>query len=294
MLYGMAEPVHAAVKRLGLRLRVYAPVGELVPGHGLPGAPPAREHVQRELRAPPLRRGPRPRRAPRAARGRRDPRAHRRARRSRPPTPTTRRRTSPSRCASGGGRQRAPRSPSPIDQAGDAATASTCPRSSTASRSRTAATHRLGRPRRRSTGRRHVGVVHGGRRRRARSPPPSRPRRRGGDAGRRAGRRCCSAPPTGCASGATSSPPSSASRRASRGTRPTPTCARPSTSASTTAARCSASTRRAADLVQSPPGEANRLDVPGQGRHRGHRAVELPARHPVRHDRRRARPPATR
>src|SRR5438094_8412336 len=32
MLYGMAEPVHAAVRRLGLRLRVYAPVGELIPG----------------------------------------------------------------------------------------------------------------------------------------------------------------------------------------------------------------------------------------------------------------------
>jgi RHH-type proline utilization regulon transcriptional repressor/proline dehydrogenase/delta 1-pyrroline-5-carboxylate dehydrogenase len=32
MLYGMAEPIHAAIRRLGLRLRVYAPVGELVPG----------------------------------------------------------------------------------------------------------------------------------------------------------------------------------------------------------------------------------------------------------------------
>src|SRR5262249_12716723 len=32
MLYGMAEPVHAAIRRLGLRLRVYAPIGELVPG----------------------------------------------------------------------------------------------------------------------------------------------------------------------------------------------------------------------------------------------------------------------
>ncbi|HXH58627.1 proline dehydrogenase family protein, partial [Iamia sp.] len=32
MLHGMAEPVHRAVTRLGLRLRVYAPVGELVPG----------------------------------------------------------------------------------------------------------------------------------------------------------------------------------------------------------------------------------------------------------------------
>ncbi|MGH9139439.1 MAG: proline dehydrogenase family protein, partial [Acidimicrobiales bacterium] len=32
MLYGMAEPFHAAVRRLGLRHRVYAPIGELVPG----------------------------------------------------------------------------------------------------------------------------------------------------------------------------------------------------------------------------------------------------------------------
>jgi RHH-type proline utilization regulon transcriptional repressor/proline dehydrogenase/delta 1-pyrroline-5-carboxylate dehydrogenase len=32
MLHGMAEPMHAAMRRLGLRLRVYAPVGELVPG----------------------------------------------------------------------------------------------------------------------------------------------------------------------------------------------------------------------------------------------------------------------
>src|SRR5436190_14699442 len=32
LLSGMAEPVHAAIKRLGLRLRVYGPVGELVPG----------------------------------------------------------------------------------------------------------------------------------------------------------------------------------------------------------------------------------------------------------------------
>jgi len=32
MLYGMAEPMQAAVRRSGLRLRVYAPVGALVPG----------------------------------------------------------------------------------------------------------------------------------------------------------------------------------------------------------------------------------------------------------------------
>ena len=32
LLYGMAEPVHAALRHLGQRVRVYAPVGELVPG----------------------------------------------------------------------------------------------------------------------------------------------------------------------------------------------------------------------------------------------------------------------
>jgi RHH-type proline utilization regulon transcriptional repressor/proline dehydrogenase/delta 1-pyrroline-5-carboxylate dehydrogenase len=32
LLYGMAEPVHEAIRRLGFRLRVYAPMGELVPG----------------------------------------------------------------------------------------------------------------------------------------------------------------------------------------------------------------------------------------------------------------------
>src|SRR4029079_1185488 len=32
MLYGMAEPIQAAIRRLGFRLRVYAPVGELVTG----------------------------------------------------------------------------------------------------------------------------------------------------------------------------------------------------------------------------------------------------------------------
>src|SRR5206468_12000272 len=32
LLYGMAEPVHAALCRLGMRVRVYAPVGDLVTG----------------------------------------------------------------------------------------------------------------------------------------------------------------------------------------------------------------------------------------------------------------------
>src|SRR5690606_27363857 len=97
MLYGMAEALHAAVRRLGLRLRVYAPVGEPVPrrahparpahgglraggragaGHGLPRAAPAREHLERVVRAAPLRRGARPRRAAGPAAGRRAARRH--------------------------------------------------------------------------------------------------------------------------------------------------------------------------------------------------------------------------
>ncbi|HYZ93248.1 MAG TPA: proline dehydrogenase family protein [Actinomycetota bacterium] len=32
LLYGMAEPVHTALRRLGFRVRAYAPVGDLVPG----------------------------------------------------------------------------------------------------------------------------------------------------------------------------------------------------------------------------------------------------------------------
>ena len=34
LLYGMAEPVHDAVRRAGFRLRVYTPMGELIPGMG--------------------------------------------------------------------------------------------------------------------------------------------------------------------------------------------------------------------------------------------------------------------
>jgi RHH-type proline utilization regulon transcriptional repressor/proline dehydrogenase/delta 1-pyrroline-5-carboxylate dehydrogenase len=34
LLHGMAEPVHAALVRLGMRVRVYAPMGDLVPGMG--------------------------------------------------------------------------------------------------------------------------------------------------------------------------------------------------------------------------------------------------------------------
>ena len=45
--------------------------------------------------------------------------------------------------------------------------------------------------------------------------------------------------------------------------------------------------------VQSPPGEAQRAALPGAGRRRRHRAVELPARHPDRDGRPRRWSPAT-
>ncbi|MDQ4148505.1 MAG: proline dehydrogenase family protein [Actinomycetota bacterium] len=32
MLYGMAEPIQAAIRRMGLRLRIYCPVGQMIPG----------------------------------------------------------------------------------------------------------------------------------------------------------------------------------------------------------------------------------------------------------------------
>ena len=51
---------HQAARAAAARVRPGRRAGA---GHGLPRAPPAREHVQRELRPPPLRRGPRPRRA---------------------------------------------------------------------------------------------------------------------------------------------------------------------------------------------------------------------------------------
>ena len=52
MLHGMEGGLAAAVRSLGPQVDVYAPVGDLVPGHGVPRAPPAGELLQRELRAP--------------------------------------------------------------------------------------------------------------------------------------------------------------------------------------------------------------------------------------------------
>ena len=181
------------------------------------------------------------------------------------PTRRARRRTTPSRCASGGGHRRAPRSPSPSSRPVRDDLGIQVPAILAGEQVRTVGHHHLRRPGPDRSGRRHLGVLHGGRRR----------RRGGGGAGGRAGvargRRprsgpgSCSGPPTGCASGATSSPPWSASRRPSRGTRPTATCARRSTSASTTAVRSSAWPSARRDLVQSPPGEANRMTYQGKG-----------------------------
>ena len=49
LLWGMAEPVHEAFRRLGFRLRVYSPMGDLVPGMAYLVRRPAREHVERQL-----------------------------------------------------------------------------------------------------------------------------------------------------------------------------------------------------------------------------------------------------
>ena len=87
---------------------------------------------------------------------------------------------------------------------------------------------------------------------------------------------------------ATSSRRCACSKRASRSPKPTPTCAKRSTSASTTAgARSQLGDGRAA--CSQPPGEANDVPVPTARRRRRHRAVELPARDPDRHGDRGAR-----
>ncbi len=57
LLYGMAEPVHDAMRRLGVAATRLRPDGRARPGHGLPGQATPGEHLERELRPPPLRRG---------------------------------------------------------------------------------------------------------------------------------------------------------------------------------------------------------------------------------------------
>ena len=58
MLYGMAEPVHAARRgRLGSAAAGLRPGRRARAGHGLPRAPPAGEHVQRVVPPPPFAEG---------------------------------------------------------------------------------------------------------------------------------------------------------------------------------------------------------------------------------------------
>ena len=88
VLYGMAEPCTARLRDLGYRTRVYVADRRAGAGHGLPRAPAAREHVQRELRAPCYSNGAGARR-PRSPRRRERASSRRRPRPSRRPIPTS-------------------------------------------------------------------------------------------------------------------------------------------------------------------------------------------------------------
>ena len=262
MLYGMAEPMHAAIRRLGLRLRVYAPVGELVPGmaylvrrllentsnesfvrhrfaegaalDGLIAAPKADDIPGPTVASP-------------AA-------AHRR------------RRPVPVRARAGAGVAAAV-GPHRLRGGGRAGRPGRAHRGPGRHRRRAGAHRRddrIGRPRplgpRRSRRSAACGAAHA-------DAAVAAALAAGGplavDAGPRTRRACCSARPSGCGTGATSSPRSRCSRRASPGRRPTATSARRSTSASTTAARCCGST--AAARCSRRPGEANSLGYQGKG-----------------------------
>ncbi len=262
MLHGMAEPLQHAVTRLGHRLRLYAPVGELVPGmaylvrrllENTSNDSFVRHHhaeghdLDRLIAAPDVDRLP--------ERERRRPRRHR-PRAARP---------APARAAAGvaPGRRSAAAFAVAVDRAGERR-----------------------RPRRARPHRRQV--AHHDRTASTRSTPADPDRvvarsaacgpaeadcrgrgghRRwpsgGGARPRPSGPPCCSGPRRGCGPGATSWRPARSTRRPSRGTRPTPTCARPSTSASTTGAR--PIRLEAGGEVESPPGEHNHLTYEGKG-----------------------------
>ena len=151
----------------------------------------------------------------------------------------------------------------------------------------------LDRPGRARAGRRPGGRGHRGRRRRG--------GRRGAAAGGAVGARSSAAERApgaarrggaGCASGAWSSPRSRCASAPSRGRRPTPTCARRSTSSSTTRAGAVELDRRPRRCSRSP-GERNELRYAPRGVAGGDLALELPARDPLRDDRRRRSRPAT-
>ncbi len=297
LLYGMAEPVHAALVRDRARASAsYAPVGELVPGM----AYLVRRLLENTSNESFVRRrfaeGARPRRARAAACGRRrgapaPDRAD--TLRSRPPTDRvrTRPRSRTSRVAEL--RRPAPRARLlaavqraahrfPLRRAGPhrrrrrARTAASSRRSTRATRRRSCAPARCATAddvdaaidARAARARRLAGDAVAGARRGAvprRGDHAPRPRRAG-----RA--RSCSRP-------------------ASPSPRPTPTCARPSTSASTTDGAALRSPR--GGPVHSGARRGERVPLPAPRRRRGDRAVELPARDPVRHGHARRSSPAT-
>ena len=262
LLYGMAAPLHAAVRRMGLRLRVYAPVGELVPGMAylvrrLLENTANESFVRRrfvegrdldELLAPPgVDLLPDP-----------DPPVRRR-----PTDPSDPGRYSPEPLAEWRRAEVRTAFAAAVEKVGMQAVKLRIPAvidgkpRSTRSTSSTRST----RPIRTGPWRSRPAAAAT-----RRSPPWPRPSgrgRRGGGLRPGSGRRCCSVPRSGCGPDATTWPPSRCSRRASRGPTPTPTSARPSTSASTTAGRCSGST--VGEGCESPPGERNRLTYEGRG-----------------------------
>ena len=264
MLYGMAEPMHAAMRRLGLRLRVYAPVGELVPGmaylvrrllENTSNESFVRHRFAEgrdldELLAPPdvdeLPAATRP-----------EARAAHRSR-------ATRRPTSPSPCPSGAGPRPAPPWPPPWPRS-TAELGRNGPRADRRRAGPDRGHHRLGRPVRSRPWSSPAPPPAGSPRPTPRWARPSRRPRRGAARPRSSGPPCCSGRPTGCGR-----------RRHDIAALECFEAGKPWDQAD--ADVCEAIDfceyygremlrldRAAADLVQSPPGEANRLSYQGKG-----------------------------
>ena len=267
LLYGMAEPVHAAIKRLGLRLRVYGPVGELVPGM----AYLVRRLLENTSNECFVRHRFAEGRRPRRRSSRRRTSTTSRARRSRPAVAPTDAagadaRTRPSRSGSGGGRRPGPA----FARGGRPGRETTLGHRGARAHRRRAGAHRghdrLGRPGPPRPGGRHLGVVH----RRPTPTPRWPPRCAAAPAwrrtpGRRAGRAAVPGRRSGCAQ-----------RRDELAALECFEAGKPWDQADADVCEaidfCEYYGREmlrldggAADLVQSPPGEANRLTYQGKG-----------------------------
>ncbi len=284
MLHGMAEPMHAAMRRLGLRLRVYAPVGELVPGM----AYLVRRLLENTSNESFVRH--------RFAEGGRStscwpppdvdglPAATppRTAARDRPGRPLALRR--PSRCPSGAGARPAAAMTAAVaavdGELGVAVPALIARRAGDDARRRIDSVDPGRIPRVVVARAAACGVAEADA---AVAAAVEAAEAWAAHARRASAPRCCSGPPTWLrARRARARRARGASRRASRGTRPTPTCARRSTSASTTAARRCASTGPRPTSCSRRRARRTGCSYQGKGVDGGHRAVELPARHPAR------------